>query len=78
MFPNLKEILNLHRELNKTLTDLKERDGHVVKTIGDSLLLRVFLNFFSIEIVCKHSRFDIILLLILAYFDAFFPVFIID
>ncbi|XP_076800066.1 uncharacterized protein LOC143445096 isoform X4 [Clavelina lepadiformis] len=39
-FPNLFEILKLHRELNKDLQEAKERDGHVVKHIGDILLDR--------------------------------------
>lgn len=41
LFPNLIEILNLHRELNQALIDMKKRDGHVVKEIGDILLNRV-------------------------------------
>ena len=40
-FPNLIEILNLHRDLNQALMAVKERDGHVVKEIGDILLSRV-------------------------------------
>lgn len=44
-FPNLFEILKLHRELNKDLQEAKERDGHVVKHIGDILLDRVKHNF---------------------------------
>ena len=41
MFPNLIEILNLHRELNTAFMKLKEQDGYVVKAIGDTLLSRV-------------------------------------
>jgi len=57
MFPNLKEILNLHRELNEAFASVKKRDGHVVSAIGDTLLTRVcimqsLLNFALRSIQC--------------------------
>ena len=41
LFPNLKKVLNLHRELHEAFVELKKQDGDVVKLIGDALLSRV-------------------------------------
>ena len=40
-FPNLQDILQLHRELKQRLKEVKEKDGYVVQNIGDTLLARV-------------------------------------
>lgn len=38
VFTNLKLVLAMHRKLNNALQKIKEKDGHVVKEIGDALL----------------------------------------
>lgn len=44
IFPNLHEILDIHLSLNKSLNDLKKRDGVVVKEIGPVLADMVCMN----------------------------------
>lgn len=38
VFPNLQEVLNKHTKLKNALQEVKEKDGHVVRDIGNILL----------------------------------------